>query len=199
MDKLNLSLECKTPKRLYVTNPIYMTRIFDGRLNVHYGQAYILPDTEEGRDTFDAEVSFRGQMNGLCGATIPDKLYLTTGLHTGDVYLSVDVLNNPPSLDQSWEEIIEVPFVMNSEEVTLFDWYGQCVCEIPLSPGTYRVRYCARGMEQGHEIDTILEDEEPVDFYNLAFWPAELTPDTVLKQTSEIAAYWHNERKSWSD
>jgi hypothetical protein len=116
---------------------------------------------------------------------------LITGLHTGHVQLSIDVLYAPPPLDRTWEEVIEVPFMINGEGVSLYDWNGECVCKIPLSPGTYRVRYCACDMDRGKEVDTILEEEEPVDFYHLAFWSADLLPDVVLKQTSETAAYWH--------
>jgi hypothetical protein len=46
-------------------------------------------------------------------------------------------------------------------------------------------------MQLGRDRDTLLCDEEPVDFYSLAFWPAEAAPDCIIKQTSEIAAYWH--------
>jgi hypothetical protein len=170
-----------------------MTRIFDGQLHVHYGQAYVLPNAQ---GTSELPDCFQSQTNGLCGAAMSSQLFLITGLHTGQVRLSVDVLDAPPPLDQTWEEVVEVPFMINVEGAYLYDWNGECVCKIPLSPGTYRVRYCARGMDRGKEVDTILEDEEPVDFYNLAFWTADFLPDAVLKQTSEIAAYWHEYAKS---
>jgi hypothetical protein len=173
-----------------------MTRIFDGCLYVHYGQAYVLSNALETSELPDC---FQGQANGLCGAAISDTLFLITGLHTGHVRLSVDVLDTPPLLDQIWEEIVEVPFMINGERTSLYNWNGECVCEIPLSTGTYRVRYCARNMDRGKEVDTILDDEEPIDFYNLAFWPADLLPDVVLKQTAEIAAYWHEYAKSLQD
>jgi hypothetical protein len=170
-----------------------MTRIFNGRLYVHYGQGYILSNDSEMSGLSDC---FQGQMNGLCGAAISNKLFLITGLHTGHVHLSIDVLDEPPPVEPTWEEVVEVPFMINSEGGSLYDWNGECVCEIPLSPGTYRVRYCARDMDRGKEVDTILEGEEPVDFYYLAFWSADLLPDVVLKQTSETAAYWHKYAKS---
>jgi hypothetical protein len=170
-----------------------MTRIFDGGLYVHYRQAYVLSNAQETSELPDC---FKGQTNGLCGAAVSDTLFLITGLHTGHVHLSVDVLDAPPPLDQTWEEVVEVPFMINGEGASLNDWNGKCVCEIPLSPGTYRVRYCARDMDRGREVDTILQNEEPIDFYNLAFWSADLLPDVVLKQTSEIAAYWHEYAKS---
>jgi hypothetical protein len=170
-----------------------MTRIFDGNLYVHYGQAYVFSNAQK---TAELDDCFRGQTNGLCGAAISDALFLTTGLHTGCVQLSVDVVDTPPPLDRTWEEIVEVPFLINGEGVSLYDWNGECVCKIPLSPGTYRVRYCACGMDLGKEVDTILAEEKPIDFYHLAFWSANLLPDVVVKQTSEIATYWHEYARS---
>lgn len=166
---------------------IPMTRIFDGSLYVHYGQAYVLPNAQATAELSDC---FQGQRNGLCGAAISNALFLITGLHTGHVRLSIDILDTPP-LDQAWEEIVEVPFVINGDGASLYDWNGGCVCKISLPPGTYRVRYCARGMDRGREVDTILEEEKSVDCYYLAFWSANLLPDAVVKQTSELAAYWH--------
>ncbi len=60
-----------------------MRVLFDGRMHVSYGQAYVEPvDPDEFVDHKDA---FRGQANGLLGAAEPGALYLTTGLHTGEV------------------------------------------------------------------------------------------------------------------
>ena len=56
----------------------------------------------------------------------------------------------------------------------------------------YRVRYTARGMDAGHAADTVIGDEDPVDAYQLRFWPAPPAPDRVFKQASETAAYWHD-------
>lgn len=155
---------------------------------VHYGQAYI----ETGNRIFsELEASFVGQNNGLCGAASSGSLFLLTGLHTGRVKFTLDVFDSPPPIDPFWEEIVEVPFTVGREEVRLFDWNGECVCNIPLPPGTYRVRYCAHNMTGGKLADTVLEEEESVDSYSLTFWPATLSPDTILKQTSKTAAYWH--------
>ena len=167
-----------------------MARIYEGTLPVHYGQAYVRHQDDHGPDS-PLEESMRDQNNGLCGAAWPGFLFLTTGLHTGNVGFSVDTLDSPPSIDNVWEEIVEVSFVARSQEIAVFDWYGDRVCDIPLSAGTYRVRYCARNMDAGGNLDTTV-DEKPIDFYSLAFWPAPSESDIVVKQTSGIAAYWHN-------
>jgi hypothetical protein len=46
-------------------------------------------------------------------------------------------------------------------------------------------------MDAGHQADNIAEDEPAVDAYLLQFWPAAAAPDCVVKQTSEVAGYWH--------
>lgn len=77
-----------------------MPRIFDGPLQVHYGQAYVLPSNSYGLDLND---SFRGQTNGLCGAATPGALFLITGQHTGQVGFTLDVLETAPTIDEKWE------------------------------------------------------------------------------------------------
>jgi hypothetical protein len=183
---------------------IEMTRVFEGKIHVHYSQAYVLVGEIGDLDFYDA---FRGQANGLCGAAVRGALLLVTGLHTGQVGFTVDVLDAPPPLDNTWEEIVEVSFFVGYIDpdpiedtdiefmddpdviVALMEWGGPWH-ELPLPPGNYRVRYCARGMQLGRDRDPLLDDE-PVDFYSLSFWPAEPAPDRIIKQTSEIAAYWH--------
>jgi hypothetical protein len=165
-----------------------MAPIFSGRLHVHYGQAYV---QSSGNSNFEFEDAFRGQNNGLCGATSPGMLFLLTGLHTGDVSFALHLLDAPPPLDPTWEEIVEVSFTPSSDKVILSQWGGEPVCDIPLAKASYRVRYCARYMERGKELDTNVEGE-PVDFYALTFWRADPAPDAVIKQTSQVAAYWHH-------
>ncbi len=165
-----------------------MARIFDGRLWVHYGQAYVESSDSDG---IYLEEAFCGQTNGLCGAALSGALFLITGLHTGNVSLTLDVLSAQPPFDDSWEEIVEVSFTPGLGKISLTDWNATQVCDIPLLKEPYRVRYCARNMDLGDEVDTLMEDE-PIDFYSLAFWLADPAPDTVIRQTSRIAAYWHN-------
>ena len=165
-----------------------MKRIFDGRLWVSYGQFYIESSESSG---YALEDCFVGQINGLCGAASKGSLFLLTGLHTGEIKFTLDVLDNAPSLDRIWEEIVEVSFTPTSEKLIIRQWNGECICKIPFSQQNYRVRYCACNMDRGHELDTYVEGN-PVDLYYLAFWPAKPTSDVILKQTSEVASYWHN-------
>jgi len=166
-----------------------MARIFEGLLWVHYSQAYVGPWDSDGIVLQDA---FHGQNNGLCGAALPGALFLITGLHTGRVGFTVNVLEASPPLGDTWEEIVEVSFAPDLGRTTLNDWNGNCVCDIPLQEKNYRVRYCARNMDLGREVDTLLDDDATVDFYSLTFWLDDPAPDVVVKQTSEQAVYWHN-------
>ena len=135
-----------------------MTRIFEGRLHVHYGQAYV---ESSASIRVGLEDTFLGQTNGLCGAAAPGMLFLLTGLHTGSVGFTLDVLDAPPPLDQSREEIVEVSFIPSSGTATVSEWEGTHLCEIPLCQSNYRVRYCARNMERGKEVDSYVEGESP--------------------------------------
>src|SRR5262245_38211876 len=99
--------------------------------------------------------AFRGQTNGLCGVAVRGALWLITGLHSGRVGFTVDVLDAAPPIDDAWEEIVEVSFSVPGEDealehdgkeiiyrdVYLAEWAGGGSYRIPILPGTYRVRY----------------------------------------------------------
>ena len=47
-------------------------------------------------------------------------------------------------------------------------------------------------MDAGRGKDTLLSEREPIDEYSLSFWFAPgAPPDRVIRQTSDVAAYWH--------
>jgi hypothetical protein len=139
---------------------------------------------------------FRGQVNGLCGAALPGKLFLITGLHTGHVGFTVDLLDTPPPLDDTWEEVVEAPFSVTSSVTALVEWAGLATHPIPLPRGSFRTRYCARGMQLGKDLDTSPPDGQLVDFYSLTFWPAQTIGDNVLRVTAETAAYFHQKARA---
>jgi hypothetical protein len=160
--------------------------LFDGVLDVHYCQAYVVPEATPG---FDGEEAFRGQKNGLCGASVRGCLFLITGLHTGGVQFRVELLEHIPTNVDDWADIVEVPFLI-SGPVILQQWAGEAVYPLELPKGQYRARYAANDMDAGSEVDTI---EKGPDSYLLQFWPdATQTPDAIIKQTSKRAQYQHN-------
>ncbi|MFI9833331.1 hypothetical protein ACIHIX_37230 [Streptomyces sp. NPDC051913] len=166
-----------------------MRRPVEGEVFVHYGQIYVESDP----DTFgpDLDEAFAGQRGGLCGAATPGSLWLTTGLHTGDVGFTVEVHEEQPPLDPRWEDVVEVSFRPASAESRLMQWAGEDMWELDLEEIDYRVRYCAKGMDEAHRKDTRLDSEPQLDRYLLQFWPAPPETDRILKETSKIAAYWH--------
>ncbi|MEU9731479.1 hypothetical protein [Streptomyces sp. NPDC048002] len=166
-------------------------------MHVHYGQIYIESDPDSfGPDLAEA---FAGQSAGLCGAAIPGTLWLSTGLHTGHVGFTVEVHDQAPPLDPAWEEAVEVTFHPVSARTVLAQWAGEATWELGLRETHYRVRYCARGMDEAHRQDTRLDKDPQLDCYLLQFWPAPPARDTVLKQTSKTAAYWHDYARQQPD
>ncbi|MCI2423497.1 hypothetical protein MOQ72_39425 [Saccharopolyspora sp. K220] len=164
-----------------------MRILFNGRPHVHYRQIYVASGLN-----LDLTDACAGQSNGLCGAAVPGSLFLTTGLHTGHIAFTVELHEKPPPLDESWQEIVEVSFRPVEPDVALVQWAGEAAWPLDLELTNYRVRYCATGMDQAREADTILDDGPPLDRYLLQFWPSPPAPDQVVKQTSDSAAYWHD-------
>jgi hypothetical protein len=166
-----------------------MTILFDGDVHVHYGQVYLASEGSEGfSDPMNA--CFAGQANGLAGAATPGGVFLVTGLHTGHVPITVELHDRAPALDERWEEIVEVSFHPTGR-VSLTEWAGEASSALAVDQVGHRVRYSALGMDEAHDQDTRLDDEAGHDRYLLQLWPAPPAPDTVVKQTSAQAAYWH--------
>jgi hypothetical protein len=165
-------------------------RPVDGEVHVHYGQIYV--ESDPGSFGPGLAEAFAGQSAGLCGAAIPGALWLTTGLHTGNVGFTVEVHDQPPPVDAVWEDVVEVSFRPASARSTLMQWAGEACWNLDLEETDYRVRYCAKGMDQARQEDTRMNDEPQLDRYLLQLWPAEPAADRVLKQTAAIAAYWHD-------
>jgi hypothetical protein len=170
-----------------------VVHVFDGLLEVDYGQAYVISGGVD--DTGDLPAGFKGQSNGLLAAATPGLLFLLTSRSSGNVRLDIDVWASERPLEEVWEECVEASFMPAGLPVRLVGWgmdftAGTSVCEIPLEQRPYRVRYCARGMDAAWDLHA-LEPESAVDSYLLAFWPAPCAPDAIVKQTSDAARTMH--------
>ncbi|MFF7334560.1 hypothetical protein [Streptomyces sp. NPDC008150] len=159
---------------------------FSGDVFVAYRQIYVESSSGFG---CGLHAAFAGQNTGLCGAAEPGFLYLATGLHTGRVGFTVELHDTEPALDDSWEEAVEVSFRPASSRTDLTEWAGTAAYPLDLAETDYRVRYCATGMQAGHDLDTSPDDESVVDRCLLQFWPGPPGPDVLLKQTSTTAAH----------
>jgi hypothetical protein len=172
-----------------------MRRVYSGELPVSYRQFYV--ESRPGEFGADPSDACAGQSNGLCGAAVPGYLFLTTGLHTGTVGLTVEVHDSPPPLGESWEEVVEVSFRPESASTVLLPWGDGPLCALELPVADYRVRYCGRGMDQAEEEElAVLAGEGIVDHYLLQFWPAVPGTDQVIRQTSRSADYWHRHART---
>jgi hypothetical protein len=167
-----------------------VTVLFDDDVPVHYG--FIFLSAEDGwPELMDTR---RGQQNGLCGAAVPGVLSLITGLHTGRVRLGVEWLDAEPALDPQWEDVVEVSFTPARQDLTLFSFEHSFDVRLP-TIGDLRARYCARGMDAARQQDTA-PTRVAAERYLLQLWPGAPGPDSVLRQTSGHAAYWHGETRA---
>lgn len=167
-----------------------MEVLFDGGVHVHYGFLALEPaDWAVGSLGFMLE-SIGGQANGICGARVPHAVRMQTGLHTGEVPVRVERHDERPGVADEWEDVVEVSVTLTADEyaVKAFDT-SEPVGTIPA--GDYRARWCAAGMDAGHELDTPAPGESAPDRYLLQLWPQDPASDEVLRQTSEQAASWH--------
>ena len=158
--------------------------LFADTIFVHYGQFYVCP----GEDDLELDNTFRGQVNGLCGAALANRLFLVTGTHTGRVHVEVEWLDSEPAIDAAWDEIVEVSFHHEEATLELVEWAGEATYLLALPPGDYRVRYGAKGMISDAED---LDEQKLLQHYALQFWPGAPRPDAVLKVTGRCAKYWH--------
>lgn len=84
-----------------------MKVLVSGEVHVDYGQIFV----ESGGDECDLHDAFAGQEGvGLCGGGTDGALLLLTGLRVGGAGFTVELHDSRPALDETWEEIVEVPF-----------------------------------------------------------------------------------------
>ncbi|MFJ9641196.1 hypothetical protein [Streptomyces sp. NPDC101178] len=167
-----------------------MRRPVAGEVHVHYSQIYVQSDPDGTNSGFGE--AFAGQSGGLCGAAVPGALCMVTGLHTGSVGFTVEVHDEEPPLAPEWEDVVEVSFRPVSEDTSLVQWGGEAAWALELPVTDYRVRYSARGMDKGRDLDTRTAKEPQANRYLLQFWPAPPRPDGEIRQTSRNAAYRHD-------
>lgn len=167
-----------------------MRTLYAGNLHVSYSQFYLMTDMWS---SDDMQAVFAGQANGLCGAGLAGGLWLITGLHTGSVPVAVEEHDIAPPVEAGWQEIVEVSCVFGAPSAFL-GWDSGAMIDVPTGP--LRVRYSATRMDEARAADVRGEDEPNLDRYLLQMWPAPPAPDAVLRQTSQIAAYWHDVARS---
>lgn len=114
------------------------------------------------------------------------------GNHTGTIEIDVELYSSQPPLDESFEEIVEIFFQRGMDFVSLCEWACEETHKFELPAGDYRVRYCIDGMDKEHVDDENWDDPIPGQRHLIQFWTAVQAKDSIIRQTSESAAYWHS-------
>ena len=171
--------------------------LFSGNLNIYYGQYYIdtVTDPEEDSDSDEAylepDEAFVGQTNGICGSAMRGKLFFVTGIRDGVASIAVELLESPPTLDDQYDECVEVPFQNPGAQLFLCEWACEEAHPLKIPTGEYRVRYSIAAMDKDYEDDSDFEQPISGQRYLIQLWPSDQRPDEIIKRSSEIAAYWH--------
>lgn len=163
--------------------------VFSGTMLTSYRQMYVMSTVCD--DLMPDEAS-KNHVNGLCGGAVTDGLFLTVGIHTGEVSMTVAIHDSAPPLDDAWDEIVEASCSFSETPIFLYGWGGDSAAELPLQAVQYRARFCAKAFGATEDNG----DDESGECYLLMFWPGAPRPDAILKQTSPNAIYWHEARKA---
>ncbi|TVZ90495.1 hypothetical protein [Streptomyces sp. BK340] len=112
-----------------------------------------------------------------------------TGIHTGDVDVTVTLHTNAPQAgDAEWDEIVEVSLHSVSGDLVVRGLMDDLDEELPVlsfnGPGDYRLRIHARGRDTA--ID--LAPDNVTEWYLIQVWPAPPQPASVLRQTDSYGA-----------
>lgn len=136
--------------------------------------------------------------NGLVGTNASGAVVLT-GIHTGNVNVTAELLDNAPgSVDlDEWDEVVEVSVESEDGELIahgIMDDPPEGLPELAhAGPGTYRLRVHARGRDTAVDATR----SEPVEDYKLSVWPAPEAAEAVYKQSdrrgAEIRSRWRRE------
>ncbi|MEU0484469.1 hypothetical protein ABZ260_35485 [Streptosporangium sp. NPDC006013] len=160
-------------------------------VEVDYHQAYLM---DEGRSVggFD----FDNVPSPPVGIIRVEKgsALLTVGPQWATVKFTVAVADRDPGADlDGYEDIVEISYESPSGRLSLEEWGGgraHTLPPLPAGPGTYRLRYHARGMDEEDSLDAIAEH------YFLQIWPEPPCDPAVLKSTSSLFQYWLNSERS---
>jgi len=166
------------------------TVLMDELVQTDYGQ-FDLVWTEAGGFDGDPDRFFDGQSNGLVGAADPNGVYVVLARRSGGSPVRVVLHDVEPDLPgPDYDDIVEVSTTVPEDgEPQWSSWAGETGGDLPgLAPGSYRLRVSARGRDAGADGEFA---DEPVDEYLIELWPAGVAPDTILRVTSQNAAYWH--------
>jgi hypothetical protein len=120
-------------------------------------------------------------LNGLVAGQRGAAL-IATGIHTGKVRVSVEVIQRPPAHPDTggWDEVAEVSMEALTSLLVLRGPVSASALTVSLpGPGHYRARVHARGRDAS--IDGVAL--EPAEEYRIILWPAPPGPAAQYKLT----------------
>ncbi|MEV5432702.1 hypothetical protein [Streptomyces sp. NPDC052701] len=131
----------------------------------------------------DLDASHTGLVSADGGA-----IEVTTGIHTGDVQVTVELHLQRPDLARGWEEIAEISCHSPSGEVLVTSFMDD-PADLPSlasqGPGSYRLRVHACGRDRAVDQTTVAE---VVESYLIQSWPAAHQDALLLKATDVYGA-----------
>ncbi|EMF52728.1 hypothetical protein GTY82_32185 [Streptomyces sp. SID5476] len=138
----------------------------------------------EGPVAHDLDSSHNGLVSAIDGA-----IEVSTGIHTGDVHVSVELHAVKPEPAAEWEEIAEISWQSPSGEALVAPLMDDPV-DLPSlasrGPGHYRLRVHARGRDTA--VDQTVVDEV-VESYLLQSWPAAHQEALLVRATDAYGAH----------
>jgi hypothetical protein len=154
----------------------------NGLVPVQYHQFEI--SDEDGPAATDLEREHNGLVRVADGA-----ITVMTGIHTGDVDLTVTLHAAQPTPDSgAWQEIVEISAHSASGELMVRAIMDDLDEELPAlsfnGPGDYRLRIHARGRDTAVD----LAPDEVTEWYLIQAWPAPAQEVTVLRQSDAYGA-----------
>jgi hypothetical protein len=182
-----------------------MVTLFSRFVEIEY--SVLLINGSHSSVNFHAE-GFVGQKNGLLGVSVADAIVLRFGMAAGDIHTHIMLADFAPDLESKWEEVVEASWSYSGEhELMLCEGTpADRVEKIPLSAGTYRLRFCIMncGLEGSRWVNAALQKTplgppEPPESCELVLWPAPFAPEAILKVTQPVARAWHSdvEKQCW--
>jgi len=137
----------------------------------------------EGPLAEDLDDTYNGLVSASGGA-----IEVTTGIHTGNVQVTVELHSQRPDVAADWEEIAEISCHSPSGDM-LVTHFMDDPADLPSlasqGPGPYRLRVHARGRDRA--VDHTLVDDV-VESYLIQSWPAAHQDALLVKATDAYGA-----------
>jgi hypothetical protein len=131
----------------------------------------------------DLDASRTGLVSADGGA-----IEVATGIHTGDVHVTVEAYAQAPEPAPGWEEIAEISYHSSSGELLVTSFMDD-PADLPSlasqGPGPYRLRVHARGRDRAVDQTTVAE---VVESYLIQSWPAAHQDTLLVKATDAYGA-----------